>query len=152
MMIIEITIINSSSVNPACAALLNLRRACWKLPVTVLLSIQCRLFRFRAHVKDVLTAPRAGVSRVVTGPEFPLGLSGHRIDRYRAQINLLLGRRLVHLGCRYVWVSRSRSGKARHHVHAINESVEIRRVAIGIVNAKDRAVADNNSAPRIDGD
>src|SRR5689334_5103413 len=146
MMMIEITIINSSSVNPAC----HLLRACCKLPVTVLLSIQGRRLRLRAHVENVFTAPRIRIGRIVTGTQLPISLSRHRIDRQRPQVNFLLRRQLPDLGCINTLLSRSGSINSRYHVNAVDERVEIGRIAIRIVYAEDRAIANHDLAARID--
>src|SRR6185503_1131732 len=150
MMMIEITIINSSSVKPACPTVLRLLRACLKLPVTVLLSIQCRRFRLRADVENVFTAPRTGVGRVVTRTQLPISFSRHRIDRQRPQINLLLGGCLAQLRRGYVRISETRIETTRHDVHAGNQGFEVGRIMIRIIYAEDGAVANHDSAAWID--
>src|SRR5947207_9013868 len=116
MMMIVITIINSSSVNPA-----RLRAQGKKvmgkresrgnlggrisfpfsrfpfsplLPVTIFLTIQRRLFRLRAHIKNILAAPGAAVCRVVARAKVPVGLAGHGVDWDAAKIDLLFSGQL----------------------------------------------------------
>src|ERR1041385_4736461 len=139
-MMIEITIINSSNVNPAIFA----------LPVTVLLSIQSCIFRIRPNVKNILPAPRVTTRRIVSRAELPIGLTGHRIDRHSAQINLLLSGQLATVGCIHALLPASAGRVSRYHIDAIDERVQIRRKPIGIIDAKDRAIADHYLAARID--
>src|SRR5687768_1237980 len=53
----------------------------WVLPITVLLSVERGPSRFGKHVENILPAPRSRVLRVVRGPDLPIALARHRIDR-----------------------------------------------------------------------
>src|SRR2546427_12648998 len=105
MMMIEITIINSSSVKPFDCELriadCGLSGTAFKsairdpkseifLPVTILLSIQRFAARLRMHIEDILTAPRGCIDGVVTGSKIPIRFARHRIDRNLPQIDFRL--------------------------------------------------------------
>src|SRR5215213_5798227 len=147
MMMIEITIINSSSVKPAVRHLLP---ACFVLPITVLLPIQCSFSRLGPHVKNILTAPRACVVRIVRRAQFPIGFSRHRVDRQTAHVNLLLSRQLAAevswFHARHAKTSRCSSWD---DVDAIDQGFQIRRITVRVIYSENRAVADNYAAARI---
>src|SRR6185295_19576047 len=88
---------------PASCRLLT---ASCSLPVTVFLTIQRSIFRLRAHIKKVLTAPGIAIGRVVAGAKLPLGIAGHWIDGNATQIDFLLCGELATTqnGGRIVWI------------------------------------------------
>src|ERR1700752_122122 len=147
MMMIEITIINSSSVNPAAC---QRPLAHFALPVTVLLSIQCRISRLRAYIEKVLTAPGAAIRRVVTRTKFPVGLSGHRIDRQTPQVDFLFGGQLAYFGCIYALLPATAHRASGYNIDAVDEGLQVRRIVVGIVYAKDSAIANDYFAAWID--
>src|SRR5215203_2462320 len=95
MMMMEMTIISSSSVNPRA---IHERRSeprfkcASTLPITVLLSVQCLFFRLGTHVEDVLAAPRSRVGGVVRRSQLPIGFPRDRVDGQPSQVDLLFGR------------------------------------------------------------
>src|SRR5262245_39983481 len=113
-MMIEITIISSSSVKPGAKrkeqsakrdfspfsrpfALSSLLSAA--LPVTVLLSIQRRGLGFRMHVEDVFTTPRGGIDGVITGTKYPVCLPGHGINGNLSEIDFRFRDGRIAAGC-----------------------------------------------------
>src|SRR4051794_30426419 len=145
MMMIEITIISSRSVNPASRILLP-----FNLPVTVLLPIQCGVSRLGPHVKNIFTAPRARIMRIERRAQFPIGLSRHRVNRQAAHVNFLLrGQLAANVRCLDARLSKTTRAAARHYIDAVDQRLEIRWVVIRIINSKDRAIADYYLTARI---
>src|SRR5215471_8922659 len=109
MMITEITIISSSRVNPrdvmprlrlatpdaAADSVPFIALGC-QSPVTVFLSVErfeLVVLRFgKAHIEDVLAAPRIRSRVVVAGAKLPVLFAGDRVNGNVAEIALGLGR------------------------------------------------------------
>src|ERR1043166_7747801 len=175
MMMIVITIINSSRVNPGgrrqtaggrtkerrfpSSCLLPTSAASGSLPVTIFFTIQSCIFRLRAHIKNVFAAPGIGVCRVVTRTHVPVSLARHRIDRDTAKINFLFRRKLtieyaagiVSLSSRAFQSATAGGIPTRYHVYTIDQGLQIRRITVRIINAEDGAVGNHYLTARIDG-
>src|SRR5437588_12690749 len=166
-MMIEMTIINSSNVNPAATrktrwAESNLLLCCLLppasclpcLPVTIRLSIERFAAGRRMYIEDILAAPRGGSDGIVTGSKVPIRLAGQRVDRNLPQIDFrlrygrFLGRRL---GCRVIQIATSAqtSDGNRQDADTFHQSVKIRRIAIGIVSRENRLIRDHHPHARI---
>src|SRR5262245_46059054 len=92
----DITIISSMSVKPGPrdSSLDRLATPCTsrrtgfgirRLPVTVLRPIQSGPAALRIHVEHVLSAPGGRIRFVLIGPQPPLGVVRHRINRNPAE-------------------------------------------------------------------
>src|SRR5947209_10190036 len=126
------------------------------LPVTVLLPVERFTVGLRAHVEEVGGACGAAlVRRVVARKHAPLGLARYRVYGNLAQVALLL-RDEAGVVCRLPAAldespARLRAGqaRARHNVHAVNQSLQVGRVVFGVVNAEYLAVGDDDAAARV---
>src|ERR1043166_1147506 len=147
MMMIEITIISSSSVKPRDC---GLRR----LPVTILLSIQRFAVRFRMNVEDVLTTPGVGGGGVIAGSKLPIRFARHRIDGNSTQVHFdfrLL--RIIARGFGGAVIQIATPAKIarrnRQNIYTLDQGVQIRWKTIGIVGRENRLVGNRDANSRV---
>src|ERR1041385_1358178 len=88
--------------------------------------------------------------RVVTRSQFPIGFSRHRIDGQAAQVDFCLSRYLANFRCIHALLAATAHRTSRQHVDSIDERFEIRWKVVRVINSKDRAIADDYLAARID--
>src|SRR6185437_14649331 len=105
----SMTIISSSSVNPASASFPVSRRPP-RLPIGILGSVQGRALRFCVHIVQILSAERVAVGIILLRTHAPIGLAGHRIDRNTAQEPHLLPL----------------------HLDALHQRLQIRRIVVAV--------------------
>src|SRR5215213_384875 len=127
-----------------------------RLPVTVLLPVERLAAGLRAHVEDVGRAAGAAVvGRLKARQDAPVALARYRVDGNLAQVDFLLrdeaaavGGRAAVLGADAAELVRGRS-LTRDHVHAVNERLQVGRVAVDVFDVEDFAVGDDDVAARV---
>src|SRR5438105_510393 len=108
VMMMKITIINSTSVKPRGCCLLRIMFKSYSLPVTVLGPVQRGTLGLAGDIENILAAPGSGFRIILHGAQVPLGFAGHGVR----------------------WDSPQESHFLASNINAIHQRLQIRRIIL----------------------